>query len=171
MPASSGRAARNCLGVGRAVFGQVPQHRITRTVQPRVTVVGDAGLLHVGDQPAAFVVGHPVAGRGLDQRQIIGADHPQRATHREVLDEAAPLVERGVEVGDGEAGQPSPQRQIRRGGIGGVQPDELRDRLVDRAGRRSEEMPPRQPCPPFGTRERPHRLRTVPSAPDKVWDR
>ena len=41
----------------------------------------------------------------MDERQVLGADHPQRAAHREMLDEGAPLVERGVEVGDREAGR------------------------------------------------------------------
>ena len=108
------------------------ENGVTRAVQPAVTVVGNAGLLHIGDQLSAFVACYPVTGRGLDERQVTDADHPQRATHREVLDEGAPLVQRGVEVGHRETGPPGPQGQVRRGRIGGVQADERRDGIVNR---------------------------------------
>ena len=62
--------------------------------------------------------------RGLDQRQVVGADDPQRSAHREVFRQRAALVEVGVQIGDGETGQPCPQRQVRSGRIGGVQTDD-----------------------------------------------
>ncbi len=67
-----------------------------------------------------------------------------------MLDERAPPVQRGVEVGHGEDRQPGPQRQVGRGGVGGMQTDEIRDGVLHRAGGRSQKMPPRQPGPPFG---------------------
>jgi hypothetical protein len=91
------------------VFGEVPQHRRARRVQPPVTVVGDSRLLRVGHQAAPLVVGHPVAGARLNQWQVLGARRPQRAAHREVLDQRAPLIEFGVQIGDREAGQARPQ--------------------------------------------------------------
>jgi hypothetical protein len=84
------------------VFREVPQHRRARSVQPRVTVVGDTRLLRVGNQPPALVVGHPVAGAGLDQRQVIGPHRPQCAAHCQVFDDRAVFVEFGVQIGDGE---------------------------------------------------------------------
>ncbi len=92
------------------MFGEVPQHRRARGVQPRVTVIGDSRLLCVGHQASAFVVGDPVAGARLDQWQVVGPHHPQRSAHREVFDQRAALVEFGVQIGDSEAGQPRPQR-------------------------------------------------------------
>ena len=82
------------------------QHRVAGLVEPSVSVGGHACLLHVGDQLSTLVVGYPVAGCGLDERQVVDTDHPQRPAHREVFDERAPLVQRGVEVGHREAGQP-----------------------------------------------------------------
>ena len=103
---------------------------------------------------SAFVVGHPVAGAGLDQRQVLGAHDPQRPAHREVLDQRAALVELGVQIGDGEAGQPRPQRQIRRGRVGGVQPDDIACNVVDRGLRWPvEKVPACEPGPPLGNRE------------------
>ena len=101
------------------------QHRVTGAVEPLVTVGRHAGLLDVGDQPSTLVVGHPVTGRGLDGRQVVNADHPQRAAHRQMFDQRAPLVKRVVEVGDGETWHPGPQRQVGRGGVGGMQADEI----------------------------------------------
>ena len=80
------------------------EHSGTGAVQPSVAVGGNPRPLHVGDQLSALVVGHPVAGRGLDERQVVDADHPQCATHREMLDERAPLVQGAVQVGHCEAG-------------------------------------------------------------------
>jgi hypothetical protein len=86
--------------------GEVPQHRCARRVQPPVPVVGDLCLLRVCHQSTAFVIGHPVACTRLDQRQVLGPHRPQRAAHREMLDQRPALVELGVQIGDGEAGQP-----------------------------------------------------------------
>jgi hypothetical protein len=154
------------------MFGEVPQHCGARRVQPCGPVGGDAGLLYVGHQPPPFVVGHPIAGCGLDRRQVFGAHHPQRATHREVFDQRAALVEFGVQIGDAEAGQPCPQRQIRRGRVGGMEADEIPGHTVDRVRRPpAQEMPWCQARPPLVNRECPHSFRTVPVAPDEIWDR
>ena len=137
-----------------------------------VAVVGDPRLLRVRHQPTAFVIGHPVARARLDQRQVLGPHRPQRAAHREVLDQRAALVELGVQIGDGEAGQPRPQRQIRRGRVGRVQRDQLavttpsiesadparKCRRASRA-RRSSTVNDRIACEPY-----------LPPT-DKVWDR
>jgi hypothetical protein len=144
-----GQRRTQLLRAGRAVFGEVPQHRRARGVQPRVTVVGDSGLHRVRCQPATLVVGHPITGGRLDQRQIPGPHRPERAPHREVFDQRAALVEFGVQIGDGEAGQSRPQRKIRGGGVGGVQPDKISHHTVDRVRWLSQEVPPRQPRPSF----------------------
>ena len=81
-----------------------------RDVQPRVAVDTNAGLLGIGDHLSALVAGHPVAGAGLDERQILGADDPQCPPHREVFHQAPALVELVVQIGEGEAGHPCPQR-------------------------------------------------------------
>jgi hypothetical protein len=110
-------------------------------------------LLRIGHQSAALVVGHPVAGARLDQRQVLSAHRPQRAAHREVFDQRAALVELGVQIGDREAGQPRPQRQIWSRRVGGVQPDEIGHYVVDRTRRAGQEMPPREPRSSFLHRE------------------
>ena len=129
------------------------KHCVACAVEPPVAVGGHAGLLDVGDQPSALVVGHPVAGRGLDERQIVNTDHPQRAAHREMLDQGAPLVELGVEICHGEAGQPGPHGQVGGGRVGRMQPDEVCDGVADRARRFTQEVPPGQPASPFGSSE------------------
>ena len=60
----------------RAVPAQVAQHRRARGLQPLLAVGGDPRLLQVADEPAMFVGGHPIAGGGLNDRQVIGADAP-----------------------------------------------------------------------------------------------
>ena len=167
-----GQGRAQLPGAGRAVFGQVAQapprtrgrsHRSPSAAMPAFCTSATSlrrSLSATRSLAAAWMCGRSSAPTTHSVRRIARC-----------LTSAAPLVERGVEIGDGEAGQPRPQRQVRRGGVGGVQPDEVRDGPIHRAGRRSQEMPPRQPCPPFGVGERPHRLRTVPRAPDKVWDR
>jgi hypothetical protein len=72
----------------------------------------------------------------MNQRQVLGAHHPQRAAHREVLDQRAPLIKLGVQIGDGDAGQPCPQQQVGGGRVGGMQPHEGRGgAVIESAGR------------------------------------
>ena len=131
------------------MFSEVSQHRRASRVEPRITVVGESRLLRVGHQASAFVVGDPIAGARLDQRQVLGPHCPQRSAHGEVLDQRAALIEFGVQIGDGEAGQSRPQRQIRGGRVGGMQPDEIRHHTVDRIRAHRQKVAPRQPRPPF----------------------
>ena len=93
------------------------------------------GLHDVGDQLLALVGGDAVARRGLHGRQVGGVEHPQRAPHREVLDHRAVVVQRGVEIGDAEVRAARPQRQVRRGRVGGVQADERVRDVGDAIGR------------------------------------
>ena len=85
--------------------------------------------------------------------QVLDAHHPERAAHREVLDQRAAFVEFGIQVGDREAGQPRPERQIRGGRIGGMQPDEIGRHAADRRRVLTQEMPPRKSGPPLVDRE------------------
>jgi hypothetical protein len=81
----------------------------------------------------------------MNQRQVLGAHHPQRAAHREVLDQRAPLIRLGVQIGDSDAGQPCPPRQVRGGRVGGMQPHEVRCGAGDRVRGPvwAQEVPPR----------------------------
>ncbi len=63
------------------------------------------------------------------------------------------FVELGIQVGHREAGQPRPQRQIRGGRIGGMQPDEIGRHAADRRRVLTQEMPPRKAGPPLVNRE------------------
>ena len=135
------------------MFGEVTQDRRACRVQPHLAVRGDAGLLCVGDQFSAFVVRHPVAGRGLDQRQVVGTHDPQRAAHREVFCQRAALIQVGVQIGDGETGQPRPQGQVGSGRIGGVQTDDTCCDICRGLSVRVEEVAAREPGPPLGNRE------------------
>jgi hypothetical protein len=91
------------------MLGQMPQHRRARGIQPFLAVDRDPGLLRIGRHPPAFVVRHPVTGPRLNEAQVFCAHHPQRATHREVLDQRAALVKLGIQIGDGNGGQARPQ--------------------------------------------------------------
>ena len=135
------------------MFGEVTQDRRACRVQPRVAVGADAGILCVGDQLSAFVVRHPVAGRGLDQRQVVGADDPQRAPHREVFRQRAALIEVGVQIGDRELRQPRPQGQVGSGGISGVQTDDTGCDVRRGPSVCGEELAACEPGPPLGNCE------------------
>jgi len=54
------------------VLAQLTQHSSASVGEPVRAVLGRPGFLHVGDQPAAFVVGDTVTGCRLDDRQILG---------------------------------------------------------------------------------------------------
>ena len=72
----------------------------------------------------------------MDQRQVLGAHHPQRAAHREELDQGAPLIRLGLQIGDCDAGQPCPSRQVGGGRVGGMQPHEVAAvPVIESAGR------------------------------------
>ena len=94
----------------------------------------------------------------MDQRQVLGAHHPQRAAHREELDQGAPLIRLGLQIGDCDAGQPCPSRQVGGGRVGGMQPHEGRGGAGDqvRGPVWAQEVPPRQAGAPLGEGERPH---------------
>ena len=120
------------------------QHRGRRSGEPRLTVGGDAGFLRIGHESPVFGDGDPVAGRRLDQGEILGGHHPQRPSHRQVLDHGALAIHGGIEVVDREAGQAGPQRQVRGGRVGGVQTDEAGRYAGHRRRGFTEEVPSRQ---------------------------
>ena len=128
----------------RSVCGEMVQHRGRRRGEPRLAVGGDAGLLRIGDESPVFGVGDPVAGRRLDQGEIPCGHHPQRPSHRQVFEHGAVPIHGGIEVVDREAGRARPQRQVRGGRVGGVQPDEAGRYAGHRRRGRTEEVPPRQ---------------------------
>ena len=129
------------------------------SVQPRRPVVGEpapsrppwpAGLLSV--------LGHPRRRAAPRRRQQVAREDEQRAPHRELLDQRAVVVQRPVDVGDGDPVDAGAQRQVDGGRLGGVQHrDRPRRRLgVGRAVPGRQRVPPRQPGAALGVGNVPH---------------
>ena len=87
---------------------EVAQHRGASLMQPSFAVGRDPGLAHVGDQPAMCVGCDSVAGGGLNNRQVIGADDPQGPSHCQMLNHRTVLVQLALEISDREPRAPRP---------------------------------------------------------------
>jgi hypothetical protein len=94
----------------------------------------------VGDKSAMFVGCDPVAGGGLNDRQVISDDDPQRPSHRQMPYHGVTLVQLVLEVGRDETRASRPQRKKGRGGIGGMQAYQSGGHMGNRIGER-EKLP------------------------------
>ena len=129
-------------------------------VEPGLAVGGDARLHHVGDQLARSLAATRSLAADCTAGRSRDVEHPQRPPHGEVLDHGSVVVQRGVEIGDGET--PALRAHSDRYGVAGSVACRPTKRLRDvgddaSLGALGQEVASRQPGPPLLDGEGAHR--------------
>ena len=131
---------------------------IARTRDPGARPGGDAAVADEALEALALRRRDRLRRRREDDRQQLARHGPQRPPHREQADEAAVLVERGLDVGRRDAVRARLDGEEDRDRVGRMQADE-RARDVERVGRprrRVEPVAHDEPRPPLVCRDRVH---------------
>ena len=108
------------LSGGRRPVGQCSEHLLGHPAQPGVSVGVEAVADHLLGQPRAQLGLHPRGGAPPHRRQQCSREGEQGASHGELLDHAALVVERPVDVGPRRLGS-GERREVDAGRLGGVQ--------------------------------------------------
>ena len=157
-PLQLGQLLAQLLRRQLAAVRQPGEHGGARPVDPGGAVLGDPTGLDVLGQPGPELGGEPGARAPPRGRQQVAREDEDGAPHGQLLDQAALLVERPVDVGDREVVDPGVQGEVDGRRLGGVQ---HRHRLgrgdrvgVPRAGH--DAVAGRDPGPPLVVGHVPH---------------
>ena len=140
-----------------SVLGQRLHRLGLEAGDPGVDVLGDAGVVEHRQQLAPLPRHEGVRARGLQDRRQIERHDEHRAAHGQHPQQGAALVQRVLEVGDGERIEASTRRQHDRRWVTGVQADEVSSDLLHRRCRGGEVMTHEESPAAFGDVEVAHR--------------
>ncbi len=118
---------RGCLAAGQVLDDRAGRRRGS-SPPPRARLERDRLL----GEPASLGIGDPASGAAHDGRQQVPGDDPHGPSHRHRPDDRPAVIQRGLDIGDGEAAHPGVERQVRRRRLGGMPRGHGRGRGLDR---------------------------------------